>query len=187
MNKKRITLYDVFIKFQLLAIILIIIDLLSKFICVKTLPDFVKTGEKVEVIKDFFYLKLVYNTGGAFSMLSDSTLFLSIVSLVAIIGIEYYLIKKKPTDKIMCIILLVLMAGAFGNFVERIFFQKVTDFLSFIIFGNEFATFNFADICITQSCIGLCIYIIFFAKEEHKTNNKDEKSLSIKEEETKND
>ena len=120
-------------------------------------------------------------------MLSDSTLFLSIVSLVAIIGIEYYLIKKKPTDKIMCIILLVLMAGAFGNFIERIFFQKVTDFLSFIIFGNEFATFNFADICITLSCIGLCIYIIFFAKEEHKTNNKDEKSLSIKEEETKND
>ena len=96
MNKKRITLYDVFIKFQLLAIILIIIDLLSKFICVKTLPDFVKTGEKVEVIKDFFYLP---------TFLKDYLFFIE-MNLDAIIeqdtlSVKQETITEKKTEEII--------------------------------------------------------------------------------------
>lgn len=173
MNKKY-SAYDIFIRFQVLAIILVIIDQVSKFLCIEFLPNYAITGEKVEVIKDFFYLKLVYNTGAAFSILSDSTWLLGFISIAAVVGIEYYIFKYKPKDKIINIILVVLVAGAFGNLIDRVFFQKVTDFLSFIIFGNEFATFNFADICVTLSCISFIIYSLFFYKDDHDKKKKND-------------
>lgn len=173
--KKKFTCYDIFIRFQVLAILLVLIDQISKIICVQTLPDFLATGKRVTVIPNFFYLKLVYNTGAAFSMLNNATWLLGCISIIAVVVIEYYLIKKKPQDKVIQVILNVLVAGAFGNLIDRVFLGKVTDFLSFFIFGNEFATFNVADMCVTLSCIAFIIYALFFMKEE-----KQEKKEEIK-------
>ncbi len=162
---------DIFIKFQLLAVILIIIDQITKLI----FRTYFEVNEYNQVIHNFFYIKLIYNTGAAASILNEHTWLLTIFSIAACAAIEYYLIKYKPKDKVLQIILLVLFAGAFGNLIDRLFAQKVTDFLCFYIFGNEFPTFNFADICVTLSCIALIIYS--FIKPDSKKSKKEEQPI----------
>ena len=65
----------------------------------------------------------------------------------------------------------------------------MTDFLFFFIFGGEFPTFNFADICVTLSCIALIIYSFFMPESKKKTtqptlqekNEEEMASVSIEE------
>ena len=173
--KQKLT--DIFLKFQVLAIILIIIDQVTKIIFQANF----EVGEYNEVIKNFFYIKLIYNTGAAASILENQTWLLTLISIIACGAIEYYLIKYKPKDKILTTILLVLLAGAFGNLIDRLFFGKVTDFLCFFIFGDEFPTFNVADICVTCSCIALLIYSFFMPDSKNdkkvKIENKDDDKI----------
>ncbi len=178
-------LSTIFLKFQVLAILLIVIDQVTKFI----FRTYFEVGEYVPVIENFFYIKLIYNTGAAASIFEGQTWLLTIFSILACVAIEYYLIKHKPKDWILVTILLVLLAGAFGNLIDRLFAQKVTDFLCFFIFGGEFPTFNFADICVTLSCIALIIYSFFMPESKKKTmqptlqekNEEEMASVSIEE------
>ena len=54
----------------------------------------------------------------------------------------------------------VVMAGAFGNFIDRAFIGYVTDMVD-TLFMN-FAVYNFADICVVLGILALAVYIIFF-------------------------
>ena len=88
-------LSTIFLKFQVLAILLIVIDQVTKFI----FRTYFEVGEYVPVIENFFYIKLIYNTGAAASIFEGQTWLLTIFSILACVAIEYYLIKHKPIPK----------------------------------------------------------------------------------------
>ena len=115
---------------------------------------------------DFVYVK---NTGAAFSMLSDSTGLLAMISVVFCLGVLWYWKKKKPQHTLMKLSLTLLFAGAFGNAIDRVFRGFVVDFISTAFM--DFPVFNVADISIVFGAIILIIYIMFFDKEEE--NGKD--------------
>ena len=64
-------------------------------------------------------------------------------------------VKLKNIDKI---IYGILLGGIIGNLIDRVLYGYVIDYLSFNIFGYSFPIFNFADICIVLSMIGLIIW-----------------------------
>ncbi len=160
-------LKKIFLTYQLLAILLIVLDQLSKIL----VRHFLDVDEVITIIPHFFYFTLVYNTGAAFSGFSNLTWILTLISLISCVGLEIYLFKNQQKKGWLKAILLVLIAGAFGNFIDRLIFKKVTDFIGFIIFGYHFAIFNVADICVTLSCIGLLIYA-FVSPENHSKKEK---------------
>ena len=76
---------------------------------------------------------------------------------------------RKKISGFYNIALPLLLGGATGNLIDRIFFGAVTDYLSFTIFGYAFPIFNFADICVV---IGVFLFIINEIRREKEWNIK---------------
>lgn len=136
-------------------------DVLTKQLIIHKVPF---NGEIV-VIKDFFSITHIRNTGAAWGIFSSKTDILSIVTIFCALLI-LYAIYAATVNRPMMICLAAILGGACGNLVERLSVGYVTDFLSFNIFGYDFPHFNFADICITVGCITLAVYIIFIHKKD---------------------
>lgn len=130
--------------------LLVILDQISKIY----IANNIAYADRIVIIKNFFNITNVRNTGGGFSILEDQTLFLSIISFVAVIAFIYLIIKDKDKFNRFCYSL--LCAGALGNLIDRVRLKYVIDFLDFIIFGYDFPVFNLADTYITVAA-GLII------------------------------
>lgn len=124
----------------------------------------------VRVIPGIINFRYVENTGMAFSMMSDMTLVLTVASGVLTVVMGVLLWKLKSRGRFLCISLSLIMAGAIGNLIDRIFAGFVVDFIEFAFV--DFAVFNVADICVCVGTAMLVIYILFLAdrkKEEKKS------------------
>lgn len=115
-------------------------------------------NKPIVIIKNFFNLTYVENRGGAWGAFSGR-LWLFILITVAALSLLFYLFKdfNLENNKFYSIGIALVISGAIGNFIDRIIFKYVTDFLDFKIFGYDFPVFNVADICIT---IGVAMLII---------------------------
>src|SRR5690625_5732661 len=71
--------------------------------------------------------------------------FFYIVTGIVVVGIIFYMEKYAREDKLLAISLSLILGGALGNFIDRLFYKEVVDFLDFIIFGYDFPIFNVAD------------------------------------------
>lgn len=156
------------------------LDLVTKRIAEATLVF----GEPVSLIP-LFNFRLVYNTGAAWSMLSDAggwqRWFFIVIALGVCIYILNWLRKLQPEEKLLGVSLSLVLSGALGNLSDRIVYAKVTDFIDFyyptenecLFFffrlpGNtcHWPTFNLADIFIS---IGAAL-LLFSILRDNKTN-----------------
>lgn len=109
------------------------------------------------VIKNFFYITYVKNTGAAFSMFASNTKMVLAISLVITLGIFYYVTKSKKTSGLCGYGYAMILGGALGNLFDRIVYGYVRDFLDFRIFGYNMAIFNLADTFIVLGVVVLMI------------------------------
>ena len=124
----------------IIAAAVIFLDQLTKFIVTKSLI----LNQQISVIKGIFSLTLVHNRGAAFGMLQNQTPLLIVTSLFAIYLI-YSNLKANNHGKIYSLALGLILAGAVGNLIDRLFLGYVIDFLDFRIWP----VFNLADSAIT--------------------------------------
>lgn len=111
----------------------------------------------------FINLLYVKNTGAAFSIMQNSTLFLIILSVIALSLIIYYILKNieiLSAKELFCVAFLV--SGITGNLYERIAFGYVRDFfeLAFI----NFPVFNISDMFINVGVFAIILLILFTKK-----------------------
>ena len=131
-----------------------------------------RVGESVAVIPGFFNITSVRNPGAAFGFLAsaDSVFretFFMILPPVAMLIILFILKRVANDDTLQVVALSLIFGGAVGNYIDRLRFQHVIDFLDFH-FKNYYTwpAFNVADICIVT---GIGIFILLMirdAKEE---------------------
>lgn len=131
-------------KISLVAFIVILIDRIIKLLAQK----FLSFGERNEVIKDFFYLTFCKNEGAAFSILNGKTIFFIVAAALAIYILYKFIKSEKNIKKSDIICYGLLIGGIMGNFIDRIMYGYVIDYLDFEIFGYNFAIFNLADVAI---------------------------------------
>ncbi len=138
-------------KWLALACGILLADQLTKY---AVLQHFT-TGKAVEVAS-FFNLVLVYNTGAAFSFLSDASgwqrEFFITIALLASVWI-IYLLRRYGRQTLFCFALSLVLAGALGNVIDRILFGAVVDFLDFHAFGYHWPAFNVADSAISCGAV----------------------------------
>lgn len=143
---------------QVIILILIflsclLVDQLTKF----WIASNMNIGESITVISSFFYITFVKNTGAAWSIFEGKMVFFYIMTLLAILLLGYYLRNTKSHQTLTQIAIVLMLAGTFGNFIDRLAFQYVRDFFDFYIFGYNFPVFNIADMCLT---IGVVLLLL---------------------------
>lgn len=123
--------------------------------------------ERMEIISHFFSLTYVQNTGAGFSLFEDfGILFFALLTIAALVVIIYMFVRSSDVRAQLCLAL--VFSGALGNFIDRLRFGYVRDFLSFRIFGWDFPVFNIADICITVGFGCLIACMIYDEIQERK-------------------
>lgn len=155
MDKKQ------FIKLIIMAVsvgVLIGVDMLTKSYF---------DGKYIPIIEGVVSFTSSHNTGAAFSMLNDNTTFLLVITIVFLLMVVVFgVINFKNSSKTYNIGYVLILAGALGNFIDRVALGYVRDFISLDII--HFAIFNFADSCLTIGVMLVIIYLLFIKKEEKK-------------------
>ena len=82
--------------------------------------------------------------------------FFYIVTVVALIAMILFYRNQDRSNVLVQTALVLMMAGTVGNFIDRLCFQYVRDFLDFILLGYDFPVFNIAD---SALCIGVFLII----------------------------
>ena len=136
------------------------IDQITKYIIDAT----IQLGQSIPVIKNFFSITAVHNTGAAWSMFEGQMVLFAIVSIIALGILIAYFASTKQEEFITRSGLILMISGTLGNFYDRMMFQYVRDFLDFNIFGYDFPVFNVADICL---CVGAGLIILTFVIEQY--------------------
>lgn len=152
-----------------LATAIILLDQLSKKIAVEHIPAW----RSISVIDGFFNLVHVQNRGAAFGFLNRKDiewqfwLFAGFTLLA--VGLVLYMLKNLKTVSLPALSAFgAILGGALGNFIDRLRFRYVIDFLDFYIGDLHWPAFNVADIAI---CYGVAMFalITFFPGRMEKT------------------
>ena len=120
--------------------------------------------EGMEFMKGIVSILYVRNTGAAWGMFDGKMFFFYLITAVAVGTLLYLMFKEKGKSKLLLTAYSLILAGAVGNFIDRIRLGYVVDMFKFEFI--DFPIFNVADICLTIGVIFLFYYVIF--KEQSK-------------------
>jgi len=159
---------DIFFSFAWLIVLLFALDLITKWVVVTNMNEY----QEIMVIENFFYIRLSFNQGAAFGLGNTGDVgwrifFIAVSAVIGTAMLVYYIVKYKTLTLISKIAVAMMIAGAYGNLVDRalywpsvVGFSGVVDFLSFEFWGNRFATFNVADASLVVGVIILLLAIV---------------------------
>ena len=146
--------------YLILSILFVIADQVVKMWIVNNFS----LHEGMEFIKGIVSILYVRNTGAAWGMFEGKMFFFYLITAVAVGTLLYLMFKEKGKSKLLLTAYSLILAGAVGNFIDRIRLGYVVDMFKFEFIG--FPIFNVADICLTIGVIFLFYYVIF--KEQSK-------------------
>lgn len=162
MQKKKLPLIALAATIALAAL-----DQFTKWLAV----SYVKPRGSIPIIKfgETEWVNWTYceNTGMSFSLLEGKQLLLTILPIIMICVIEWYIFSGRAKGYAQLFSLAAIAGGGLGNLIDRVFLGYVVDFIDFKIIN--FAIFNFADICVV--CGGI-IFAVLFILEDKKNEKK---------------
>jgi signal peptidase II len=151
-------------RFWWIALLVLVADQLSK---IWVLQNF-ELGESIQLLPVFNFT-YARNYGAAFSFLGDAGgwqrwLFTAIAIVVTCV-LSVWLSRLKPTQLKLSLALVLIIAGAIGNLIDRSLYGYVVDFLHVYYQQWHYPVFNIADCAITIGA-GLLIWDSFSSEDE---------------------
>ncbi|MFD2616951.1 signal peptidase II [Terrilactibacillus laevilacticus] len=153
--------------YYLLALIVLGIDQVSKYMIVKNMD----IGQSITMIPDFLYITSVRNKGAAWSILEGQRLFFFIVTFVVLIIVIYYMQKIGRFRPLLGLGLAFVIAGTIGNFLDRLFRGEVVDFIHTVFGSYQFPVFNVADSSLFIGVVIIICYLLITEKKEKKNGS----------------
>jgi signal peptidase II len=151
-------------KWLTLAAVIVVADQVTKYAIVQYLA-----GGKTVVLAPFLNLVLVYNPGAAFSFLSDAAGWQRGFFIAVALGASawiVWLLRRYSHQRVFALALALVLAGAVGNVIDRIFVGAVIDFVDAHAFGYHWPAFNVADSSITCGATLLIWDALFPARSD---------------------
>ena len=143
---------------MLIAGLVIVLDQITKQLVLSSIPLY----HSISVIPGFFNFTHVRNPGGAFGFMASGSVelrnFIFIgVSIIAMGLIVFFYRSTPKTHRALAASLAMIFGGAVGNFVDRLRFGEVVDFLDVYLGSYHWPAFNVADSAIT---VGITIFLV---------------------------
>ena len=155
-------------KILFVSVLLVFADQVSKILIRINMSLY----ESIPVITNFFNLTYVTNDGMAFGINFPFGIYIfSTISLIFTVFLFWYLWTIKEEGIVIRTGVALIIAGAVGNLIDRIFLGSVVDFLDFMVGNYHWYVFNFADSYVTIG-MGFILYDSFFLepKKENKSD-----------------
>ena len=153
-----------------IAVIAVVLDIVSKQLAMTHLRE----GDPARIVPGVLYFSLTRNSGAAFSMGTTITWVFPTIAIAVIVAILY--LTRRLRSIAWAVSLGLVLAGAFGNLIDRLFrapgpFRgEVVDFISlFNGSGRGFAIFNVADSCLT---IGVILAVLLELAGRHRDGSR---------------
>ena len=144
------------------VVILILLDQGTKFWVLASL----KPIHNMTLVEGFMDLTFVENRGVAFGMFSGQRWFILLLTGIIAVGLIWFYkaMPKKKEYFPLRVSLVMVLSGAIGNIIDRLFRGYVVDFFEFTFF--EWPVFNVADIYVVVGVTLLALMILFVVKDE---------------------
>lgn len=146
-----------------ILIVVLIADQLTKWVVATQMM----IGDSFTVIPNFLSITSHRNNGAAWGILSGQMGFFILITIMIIIALVVFYIREAKNNLFMQVAISLLLAGALGNFIDRVMNGEVVDFVDTLIFGYDFPIFNIADASLTLG-VGLLVILLL----TDKTNDK---------------
>ncbi len=146
------------------AAVVLVADQLTKAMVIAAVP----VGERVQVLGDLVQVWHARNTGAAFSLFEGGFLLFVVVTAVALAMIVYFHRSFVGRSRWLQVILGVVLGGTLGNFIDRVRFGYVTDWISVGIGSTRWPTFNIADSGVVVGIILLVVVLTFFTDQQQQ-------------------
>ena len=143
---------------------IVFLDQYTKFL-VRSNLDYLEMWSPWPWLEPYARIWHWHNTGASFGMFQGMGTVFAILAAIVSVGLIYYYPRVPKQDWIMRLALGMMLAGAMGNLIDRIYQGHVTDFISV----GTFAVFNVADSSIT---VGVIVLFLAFYIEEKKNKPK---------------
>ncbi len=125
-------------------------------------------GGDLPLIEGVFHFTYAENRGAAFGMLQDARVYFIVVTIIAVVALTVYIVKKRRTMGLFLrVALSLIIAGALGNLIDRVILGYVRDMFYFKLIN--FAIFNVADACVT---VGGAMVVLYLIADEFKQSKK---------------
>lgn len=144
------------------VVILVLLDQYTKLLAIAHLKD----QSAFVLWNNVFELHYLENRGAAFGIFQNQRWFFVIMTIVILVVVSWFY-GRTPVEKRylpLRICMIILTAGAIGNFIDRLIRGYVVDFFYFSLI--DFPIFNVADIYVTVTFIVLVLLIFFYYKDE---------------------
>ena len=150
------------------SLVVVIVDQLSKFIADAQLVY----ADPLPMLPSF-NLTLLYNRGAAFSFLSEAggwqRWFFVAVSVIAVVLLTVWLRKLNSRQWLLALALALVIGGAVGNLIDRLWLGHVVDFIQLYYKSFYWPAFNVADSAITVGAVLLVWDGLFANKTQGDT------------------
>jgi signal peptidase II len=113
-------------------------------------------GHDTEIIRGFFYIIHVGNTGAAWSMFAGRSILLACLAVGTLVAIYFWRHSLGLRDRVSQISFGLLCGGIVGNLVDRLVHKHVIDFIDLHFGSYIYPTFNIAD---SGICVGVILYL----------------------------
>ncbi len=146
-----------------LSLFVVVLDQATKLLTKK----YMLLGHSEKILGDFVRYTYIQNTGMAFGIHIGNRLVFTIFSLLASLVILGYLFKARGDRPMVRVSLALILGGAIGNLIDRIFSGAVVDFIDVGIGSLRWPVFNVADSAVSIGMILLISVILFTKENEH--------------------
>ncbi|WP_406564895.1 MULTISPECIES: signal peptidase II [Bacillus] len=155
------------VRYYLIALIVILLDQVTKWLVVQ----YMEIGQHIKIIDNFLYLSSHRNAGAAWGILEGQMWFFYIITVAVVIGLIIYMQKLPSDQNWMKLALALMLGGAIGNFIDRLFRKEVVDFVNTYIFTYDFPIFNVADSALVVGVGIILVLTILEGKKEKEQIN----------------